>query len=508
MFIEAYNVDEENIVIEPEVETILSEIEQKQASNDKNEFVEQNEGLTNHLISLRSQIHERLDELEELISKEISLHTAGELEALESEIIKKSDKLAGLILGFKIQENLDSQALRDEAKELTKMFSGKMKNQGIRDVKLQPLRGESVVIKTSYYSPNSKKDKRKKNRRGCYPCLVLLGIYDHLTPGLSSEICLMATALSSFEEAQAVLLERGKEISVKRIRDITVRYAERSRLSQSTQDIFSNETVSGCRVVISTDGGRIRIREKKRGPKTRKGRNHYTAAWREPKVLIIYTVNEEGRMDRSFTPLIDGTLKKPDDVFALIRYYLEKIGIDNADKVLFVADGARWIWNRVESLMNSLGIKRWYELLDFYHAVEHLSNVAKHQKRWKSGQKKRWITKHRRLLLKGEAKEVIQEIRQLCRGKKNKKLRRERDYFIRNMDRLCYQTIVQEGLPIGSGSIESAVRRVINLRLKSASTYWLRETADAMLMLRSYYKAGRWNQLKILAFSAPLTDVN
>jgi len=328
MFIEAYNVDEENIVIEPEVETILSEIEQKQASNDKNEFVEQNEGLTNHLISLRSQIHERLDELEELISKEISLHTAGELEALESEIIKKSDKLAGLILGFKIQENLDSQALRDEAKELTKMFSGKMKNQGIRDVKLQPLRGESVVIKTSYYSPNSKKDKRKKNRRGCYPCLVLLGIYDHLTPGLSSEICLMATALSSFEEAQAVLLERGKEISVKRIRDITVRYAERSRLSQSTQDIFSNETVSGCRVVISTDGGRIRIREKKRGPKTRKGRNHYTAAWREPKVLIIYTVNEEGRMDRSFTPLIDGTLKKPDDVFALIRYYLEKIGID------------------------------------------------------------------------------------------------------------------------------------------------------------------------------------
>lgn len=162
MFIEAYNVDEENIVIEPEVETILSEIEQKQACNNKNEFVEQNEGLTNYLISLRSQIDESLDELGELISKEISLHTAGELEALESEIIKKSDKLAGLILGFKIQENLDSHALRDEAKKLTKMFSGKMKNQGIRDVKLQPLRGESVVIKTSYYSPNSKKDKRKK----------------------------------------------------------------------------------------------------------------------------------------------------------------------------------------------------------------------------------------------------------------------------------------------------------------------------------------------------------
>lgn len=411
MFINTCNVVEENIVIEPQVESLLSEIEQGQKF-DNQKIKEQNEKLTSHFIFLKTQVDESLDELKQLISRNISLQTPGELEKLENEIIKATDKFASLILGYKIQEVFNSQILRDEADELLKMFPGKMKNQGIRDVRLQPLRGESVVVKTAYYSPSTKKDKRKKNRRGCYPNFVLLGIYDRLTPGLASEICLMATALSSFEETQAVLLERGKKISVERIRDITVRYAERSRLSQATQDIFSNETVSGCRVVISTDGGRIRIREKKRGPKTKKGRSRYTAAWREPKVLIIYTVNEEGRMDRSFAPLIDGTLKKPDDVFALIRYYLEKIGINNAEKILFVADGARWIWNRVTSLMNSLGIKQWYELLDFYHAVEHLSNVAKLQKRWNSGQKKRWVTKHRRLLLKGKAKEVIQEVRQ------------------------------------------------------------------------------------------------
>jgi hypothetical protein len=40
---------------------------------------------------------------------------------------------------------------------------------------------------------------------------------------------------------------------------------------------------------------------------------------------------------------------------------------------------------------------------------------------------------------------------------------------------------------------------VINLRLKGASIYWLKPGAEAMLMLRSYFKAGRWNLLKTMA---------
>jgi hypothetical protein len=146
--------------------------------------------------------------------------------------------------------------------------------------------------------------------------------------------------------------------------------------------------------------------------------------------------------------------------------------------------------------------------LDFYHAVEHLSRVADLQKGWGKSQRKRWTTKYRRLLLKGKTDEVIGAIRQVCYRKKNKKLGTERDYFIRNRDRLCYDKITHEGLPIGSGSVESAVRRVVNLRLKSASTYWLRETAEAMLMLRSYFKAGRWNTLKKLSFSTTIDNVS
>ena len=54
-------------------------------------------------------------------------------------------------------------------------------------------------------------------------------------------------------------------------------------------------------------------------------------------------------------------------------------------------------------------------------------------------------------------------------------------------------------LPIGSGAIESSIRRVVNLRLKGASIYWNEDTAQEILMLRCYYKAGRWNDVKRLA---------
>lgn len=240
-------------------------------------------------------------------------------------------------------------------------------------------------------------------KSGLYAGLFLLGIHDHLTPNLASEISIMATILSSFKEASQVLKGRGIDIDVKKIQAITVRYARRAEIVKQNKGIEITETMAGCRVVISTDGGRIRIRKNKRGPKTRKGRNRYTTKWREPKLLIIYMVNDKGEMERSFLPFIEGTMKGPDTVFGLMKYYMLKLDITKADKILFVADGARWIWNRVPGLMKELGIStdRFYQLVDFYHAVEHLAKVAELRKGWKPSERKSWIKKNRRLILKG-----------------------------------------------------------------------------------------------------------
>ena len=143
--------------------------------------------------------------------------------------------------------------------------------------------------------------------------------------------------------------------------------------------------------MISTDGGRIRIRKNKRGPKTKKGRNRYCTDWREPKLLIIYVVNKKGRMERKFCPFIDGTMKGPDAIFGLLRFYLSKLKLSKADQVLFVADGARWIWRWGPQLLKDLDVhlKRAYEMVDFYHAVEYLGKVAACRKAWSSAERRR-----------------------------------------------------------------------------------------------------------------------
>jgi hypothetical protein len=331
-----------------------------------------------------------------------------------------------------------------------------------------------------------------------------LGIYNRLTPGLTSEICLIATVVTSFQEASSLLRDRGVDIDAKKICEMTRRYARRAEFVRQTANAVEGETVAGRRVVVSTDGGRIRIRRKKPGPKTKKSRSRYTTNWREPKLLIVYAVNEKGEKDASFLPVIEGTMKGPDAVFGLIKYYLKQLAVTTAEKVLFVADGARWIWNRVPALMKELGLgaSQFHSLVDFFHAVEHLAKIADLRTGWKKSERDTWVKKHRRLLLRGKIGDVISSIQSICRGRKSRKLTCEKNYFVRNKCRMKYDAILSIGLPIGSGAMESAIRRVVNLRLKGASIYWLEESAEAMLMLRSFYKSGRWSMLNRAALSA------
>lgn len=379
---------------------------------------------------------------------------------------------------------------------------GCMKSEGFEMVRIQTCTGDTIRIRVRYYRRAC--DRRKgKRHKGVYVALVLLGIHDRCTPGLAAMVSAWSALLSSFEEVRQVLCDHGIRLNVKVIRKLTYRYAQRARVVQQAGRIplKEDENLQGRRVVISTDGGRTRLREKKRGPRTAKGRTRYHGAWREPKLLIIYVVDAQGKQEQSFHPFIDGCFKGPDGLFRLLKGYLESLCILEADKVLFVADGAHWIWNRVPGLIRALGLnpERVYELLDFYHAVEHLGKVAGLRKSWTAKERKSWVTKQRRLLLKGESAAVVQAVQTLCRGRNSKEIRRERDYFVRNHQRLAFPMVKALNLPIGSGAIESSIRRVVNLRLKGPCIFWYKENAEKILMLRSYYKAGRWNCLKQMA---------
>ena len=154
-------------------------------------------------------------------------------------------------------------------------------------------------------------------------------------------------------------------------------------------------------------------------------------------------------------------------------------------------------------LVQALGLstEQVHEVLDFYHAAEHLAPVSALRQDWSAKVRSRWRTQQRRLLLGGEVQQVIAAVRDICRGRNSKSIRTHRDYFIKNQSRMAYAKLMGMKLPIGSGAIESTVRRVVNLRLKGASLFWCRASAEAILLLRSYYKAGRWNLLKRMATS-------
>jgi len=443
-----------------------------------------------------------LDELDQMQQPPRVVTSPEELETLEREIRQRTDQLGSLLVGYHLQQALDAPALQTEQDLLVSHWPTPLKSAGKVQVRIRTAQGHTVPVWTTYYR---RKGQRRAGKRyaGVYAGLGLLGIYDRCTPALASEVSLCAAMLGSLDEAQAVLADRGVELDTKTVRTIAYRYAARARLEQQIERTVFEDSVSGRRVVISSDGGRLRLRETKRGPKTKKGRRRYTGAWREPKVLIVYVVNAEGKRDASFAPVIDATLKGPDAVFALLRTYLQRLNITQADQVLFIADGAPWLWKRVPLLVHALGLaaEQVHELLDFYHAVQYLGQVAALRKDWSAQARTRWRTQQRHLLLRGEVEQVIAAVRIICRGRHSKAIRTHRDCFIKNQGRMAYAKLMALKLPIGSGAIESTVRRVVNLRLKGASIFWCRASAEAILLLRSYYKAGRWNLLKHMATS-------
>lgn len=459
-------------------------------------------GLPSQDTDYARHIQEVLHELRQMQQTPRLVTSPDDLEALEREIRQRTDRLGSLLVGYHMQQALDSAALQAEQEQLASHWPKPLKNDGKVTVMVRTAQGLAVPVRVTYYR---RKGQRRAGKRyaGVYAGLVVLGIYDRCTPALAAEVSLFAAMLGSLDEAQAVLADRGVELDTKTVRLIAYHYAARARLEQQMESTAFEDSVAGRRVVISSDGGRMRLRENKRGPKTSKGRRRYTGAWREPKVLIVYVVDAEGKREARFAPVIDATLKGPDAVFALLRTYLQRLGIAQADQVLFIADGAPWIGKRVPLLVQALGLaaEQVHELLDFYHAAQHLGQVAALRQDWSAKARSRWRNQQRRLLLQGQVEQVIAAVRDICRGRNSKTIRTHRDYFVKNQGRMAYAKLMAMQMPIGSGAIESTVRRVINLRLKGPSIFWCRASAEAVLLLRSYYKAGRWNLLKRMATS-------
>ena len=452
------------------------------------------------IAEIKQELQERKAEFDRWLEASKLPNTASEMAQIERDTKALTDQIQALATALELQRVLASPELHTQERTLAKGSTKKMKDFGYRPVTVQFLGGQETELMARYWC---RSHAAKEKGKGGYFGLVLLGICDRCTPALASEVGQLAAALSSFEDARARLRQMGVPMSIRRITTVSYHFAQRARRQQEVQGMGIEGSLAGKRVVISLDGGRIRIRRTKRGKKTKKGRSRYYTDWREPKLLVIYVVDEKGRINQEFAPVIDGTLQGPDAIFRLLELYLSQLGIADAMKILFIADGARWIWLRVAPLLQRLGLeRRCRQLVDFYHVIEHVNTLAGLKTSWRSPERKRWASRQRRRLWRGEVTAFIAEIEKFCRGKRGKEWTRERDYLLRNArtGRLDYAKARRAKLPMGSGTMESAIRRVVNLRLKGASIFWTEEHAEQMLLLRTYYKSQRWEVLENKAF--------
>jgi hypothetical protein len=370
------------------------------------------------------------------------------------------------------------------------------------------LGGLVITVTTLYCAPRARSGKgRGVEGSRLYPELAAYRISEGSSPNVQAEVGRLVGQLP-IEQARTELARRGLELDEKAVRRIAGELGEQM-LATRTRDLLrfragtlpAGDEFAGKRVAVGIDGGRVRVRtviDKVRvGGK--KKRRKFRIEWREPKVVILFETDEKGRMAKGSRPVIEGTLQGPDALIELVAFHLHRLGAAKAKIVTFAADGAPWIWARLDWVVAQVKLEpaRVVEVLDWCHGVHHLS-LALAALHLGEDRRAEEYGRLRTLLRAGQSVLVIAALERLAAGQPEESpVWREINYLTRHSEagRLRYNCFRSRGVPLGSGAIESTIRRVINLRLKGNSVYWTEGNAEAVFQLRAAVVSGRWEEI-------------
>ena len=453
-----------------------------------------------------SEEYQRLQDAARDVDREIAelqqncrVHSAAEVAVVEGRLDELSVKRGSLAKAMILLQSVSDPEFQQQQKEFIRQLPEKYHAHGVRRKVVHLPGGVDVTLHVTYY--HRQKDEARASRkpqRGLFPALMLLGISNGLTPTVRRRMAKASALLGSFEEAREMLAEAGITASVNTLRKVCGHIGQKLVQLTSSGSMQVAGNVTGRRIVVSLDGGRVRLREPRRG-RTKKGRKKFAANWREPRLFIIYAVDDEGRMASDFAPIIDGTLASCDRLFEMLQAYLVSIHITEASRVLFVADGAALdLAENSQTDQNAPTTGRAGPATDRLLARGGIPRQDRREQttdRFKTqtlGDDSEKATVAGRDWIGGD------ELKAFLSGCRTKSQTTWLNYFITHgltHRRMDYSTSRSHHLPIGSGAVESAIRRVINLRVKSNSMYWLRENAETMIRLRAWLKAGRAEEL-------------
>lgn len=280
--------------------------------------------------------------------------------------------------------------------------------------------------------------------------------------------------------------------------------AQKEELDQRIRE--SEEVPEGTdAVAISLDGVNVLLSEpgKRKGRKAQRPKSNETGsektAYRNAMVgSISYYSNEDSKPKRLKSRY---TARMPQAKYLTFRNQFEQEvqacyeKLPKDTKRIVITDGHPSLekYIRDNPLFKDCDI-----LIDFYHAMEHLSLASEVIFGESSETGKKWYQKWRGLLL-----EDNNSVTRLYRSMKyynislsrarQKKLRKEMNYFKKRMARMNYAYYRKKGLPIGSGPVEAACKSIVKTRLCRSGMRWSREGGQNILNLRTYLKSGRWD---------------
>jgi len=476
------------------------------------------------LIRFTGEVFPRLAEWERRLKAD-----PQDLDVLEQEVQREFARGAGLLVAGLISVVMQTPEFAASAEQTRQEYSVPLSKGRERRMSMQLLGGLIMWITSLYCEPSRRRGKDENEVEvvsGLHIEQAQFGMAKKISPGLESIVSRQSALCPSFELACDELDRQGLSLDLKAVRRIAQQCSDKLlklRTAELTSwragTLASTNELAGKRVSIQIDGGRTKLRGFLRtaipqvetrdenglivsdapGRSKRVAKRTFDGEWREPKLMTIFIHNEKGRLEKKTQMTIDGTFAGPDAMAELVAMHLHRLGAAKALSLTFVSDGAVWIWDRIGQIVAQAGIPKGvaiHEVLDTCHAVHHVS-LALAALGVTMEQRMPLYRDLRTRLRNGEWEYVVKELQMFADDDPNNTdLQTELSYLQRHGEagRLNYADFRRRGLPLGSGAIESSIRRVINQRLKGNGIFWLEDHAEEMLQLRALVISRRWDE--------------
>jgi hypothetical protein len=295
-------------------------------------------------------------------------------------------------------------------------------------------------------------------------------------------------AMVSFEEGHELLGDlAGVNVPAKQVE----RYAESlgREIAEDERRLVEAQAPSAPTMYLGMDGTGVPVRKEELADHPGKQPDG-SAKTREVKLVTVWTAearDNDGRPQRdrgsvTYSAAIESaatldTDTQPADFVARVLREATRRGFDQAQRRAVLGDGALWIWNLTEEHFPGAT-----QILDLYHAKEHLSDVAKAVYGPGTDLAQAWTSQRHQDLEAGRLSAVVHALR--LHAGAHEIARKCRDYVIRNRRRMRYPKFRALGLCVGSGVVEAGCKTVIGVRCKRAGMHWTVNGANAIIALR------------------------